>query len=83
MTKNKYEKYDGKKLSDLEHLSDRSEYCKNYYKGIGCEVIFADSDDDNRTYYRIVGDDVWFAESLSSEGNVIHVFQPESMSKYI
>ena len=71
---NRFSSYDGKMLSEFEHMPSLSYYCHNYYKGFGNDILYAESDDDNRTYYKIDGDDRWFAESLSSEGNIIHVF---------
>lgn len=78
---NRFSAYDGKQLSEFEHIPDRSCYCHNYYKGFGSDILYAESDDDNRTDYKLNGDDRWFAESLKSDGDIIRVF-PEHLIGY-
>ena len=72
--------YNGIQQNKLKRISERSRYNLNYYEPLEYDydesIIYAESDDDNRTtyYYQDRNGYIEFAESFCSKGNILHVY---------
>lgn len=68
------EKYfDGMKMRELRRIDEISHYNFNYFIGIGSDLLFASSNDDDITeWYLIIGKDSYFiGNSYTSSGDIL------------
>ena len=64
---------DGMRMRELEHIKQISHYNHNYYVGIGSDLLFAKSDDDDTTeWYLLIGTNSYFiGNSYTSGGDFL------------
>jgi len=68
---------DGLALENLNHIKELSSYNRNYYVGIGTDLIYAESDDDNTTEWYLLKnmEFVYLGESYSTEGDLLNRYE--------
>jgi hypothetical protein len=70
----------GLDMKQFTHIPKLSSYNSNYYKGLGDDIIYGKSDDNDTTaWYLIIGmdEEFYLGESYTSEGDKLYRYEEE------